>query len=234
MARKPSQERMAMIRMASSFGSSWRGLAGATAAIVLLCGAGGTAAPPVDGAVVDQVRLATWLADYGDRQRDAVALVAAARIQSALGVRASTARVAGGAAERGAANSLAPSALLARAERYAAGRSDLLALIEEQHQASGRGAVRGPFVERALAPVGVGQRLLVTFARGAAAVFGIVADEDAELDFDVVDQQGKLLCRAVRRGKTRQCTWVPDTTGEVQVNVRNRGASANEYTFFHN
>lgn len=235
---QPSHASRKMIQSDPRFKGSARALIGAVLGVVFLCGAGGTAQPQggIDVAALEQLRLAARLAAYGDRQRDPLAMIVAARIELSAGARPSEAKVAAGHSNpgEGDALSLAPQALLARAERYASGRADYLALINEQRQSGDRGALRGPFVERALAPVGVVQRVLITFAKGASAVFGIAVDEDEDLEFDVVDANGKPICRATGRGKTKQCTWVPESTGEVEISVRNRGQVANEFTFFHN
>jgi hypothetical protein len=235
---QPSHCSQKMIKSDPRFNGPARALISAALGVAFLCGAGATARAQgrVDVAALEQLRLAARLSAYGDRQRDPLAMIVAARIQLGAGARPSAAKVSAGYSNlsEAGARSLAPQALLVRAERYAAGRDDYLALINEQRQSGERGALRGPFVERALAPVGVVQRVLITFAKGSSAVFGIAVDEDEDLEFDVVDANGKSICRATGRGKTKQCNWVPESTGEVEISVRNRGHAANEFTFFHN
>jgi len=227
-----------MSKSDSRFNLLARVLFSAVVGVAFLCGAGGAARPraAIDAATTEQLRLAARLADYGDRQRDPLAMIIAARIQAGVGVRPSPAKVLveGISQSTAGRQSLMPAALLTRAEAYAAGRGDYLGLISEQRQERERGALRGPFIQRALAPAGAVQRLLVTFARGASAVFGIAGDADEEFEFEIFDANGKLICRGSGRGKATQCNWVPDTTAEVEIKVRNHGPTANEFTFFHN
>jgi hypothetical protein len=187
-------------------------------------------------AAVDDLRLALELARHGDRVRDPLALLMAARIQKRAGARYAAAQPAGATTRTAQSPTRAtdPQALLDRAQAHAGGRADLLALIAEERAASTKGADRGPLVDYALVPVGAALRVVVTFVKGVRAVFGISGDSEADLDVEVLDATGRRICNTGDSEGPKQCDWVPEATGDYQIRVRNRAQLASEFTFFHN
>jgi hypothetical protein len=197
----------------------------------LLLAVGGATAQPLSAAMQAQ-ELAARLALWGDRERDALALMTAVQLSLNSGARPSAAAARAQLMSPGSRSDSVP-ALLARARNYAANRPDLLAIIADLETGS-RGAQQGPFRERVLAPVGAVQSLVVTFLQGAKATFGIAGEGDTDLELEIVDERGQQVCADRSRGDRKHCTWTPKATSEYRVKVRNLGQRANEFAFFHN
>lgn len=165
--------------------------------------------------------LALDLLRYGDRNKDPLALIQAARMHQVLGTRIKE------------GSTLSQAMLLARARAYAQGRQDLAMLIDDVAAAGSRGAQAGPILEHFLAPVNELQKLVVRFTGGVRATFVLNADEPHKLEVEVLDAQGRPVC--FRSGETtRECTWTPSTTSDYQIRIRNVGPTIREYSIFHN
>jgi hypothetical protein len=165
--------------------------------------------------------LALDLVRYGDRTKDALALIQAARIQQDLGTRVKD------------GSPLSIASLLQRARSYAPGRTDLALFIDDVAASGSRGAQAGPVLEHFLAPVNELQRLVVRFTGGVKATFALNSDEPQKLEVEVLDSAGKAVC--VRSGATsRECSWTPTATSDYQIRIRNVGSTTSEYSVFHN
>ncbi len=165
--------------------------------------------------------LALDLVRYGDRQKDALALIQAARMQQGLGTQV----------KEGSPRSEAM--LLQRARSYAPSRADLILLMDDVAASASRGAQAGPVLEHFLVPVNELQRLVVRFTGGVKATFALNSDEPQKLDVEVLDSAGKAVC--LRTGTTnRECSWTPTTTSDYQIRIRNVGSTTSEYSVFHN
>jgi hypothetical protein len=165
--------------------------------------------------------IALDLVRYGDRKKDAMALIQAARMQQALGTQVKE------------GSPLSQAMLLQRARSYSNGRADLALLIDDVAASSLRGSQTGPILEHFLAPVNELQKLIVRFTGGVRATFSLNAEEPQKIEIEVLDAQGKPVC--VRSGAaTRECSWTPSATGDYQIRIRNVGSTASEYSVFHN
>jgi hypothetical protein len=165
--------------------------------------------------------LALDLVRYGDRKKDALALIQAARMQQELGTQVKD------------GSPLSVALLLQRARSYAPARADLALLIDDAAASGSRGAQAGPVLEHFLAPVNELQRLVVRFTGGVKATFALNSDEPQKLDVEVLDSAGKAVC--VRSGATsRECSWTPMATSDYQIRIRNVGSTTSEYSVFHN
>jgi hypothetical protein len=165
--------------------------------------------------------LALDLVRYGDRTKDPLALIQAARMQQTLGTRVKETSV------------LSQAMLLQRARAYSHGRQDLAMLIDDVSASGSRGSLAGPILEHFLAPVNELQKLVVRFTGGVRATFALKADEPQKLEVEVLDASGKPVC--VRSGEaTRECSWTPSATGDYQIRIRNIGTTVREYSVFHN
>lgn len=168
-----------------------------------------------------ELSLALDLVRYGDRTKDPLALIQAARMQQMLGIRA----------KEGSA--LSQAMLLQRARDYAQGRADLALLIDDVAASGSRGALAGPILEHFLAPVNELQKLVVRFTGGVRATFALNADDPRKLEVEVLDAMGKPVC--VRSGEAiRECSWTPSSTSDYQIRIRNVGPTVREYSVFHN
>ena len=178
--------------------------------------------------------LVVRLAEYGDRQKDGLSLLIAARIADELGLRQHDVKVRPQVTSDKGSQSLSRQALLARAQTYAVGRPDLLNLIADAQASSTRGAQRGPWADKVTASIVQPSEFLVTFAKGVKATFGIRGDGDSDLELEIVDATGKKMCAPPQAGDVKSCNWVPIETAEYQIVVRNKGAAANRFTYYHN
>jgi hypothetical protein len=168
-----------------------------------------------------ELSLALDLVRYGDRKRDPLALIQAAKMQQGLGVRVKE------------GNALSQAGLLQRARDYSQGRADLALLIDDAAASGSRGAQVGPILEHFLAPVNELQKLVVRFTGGVRAIFALNADDPQKLEVEVLDASGKPIC--MRSGEAiRECSWTPSSTSDYQIRIRNVGPTVREYSVFHN
>ena len=173
------------------------------------------------------------LVEHGDRQKDGLSLLVAARIADDLGLRQHAIK-SGATPDAKTSASLSRLALLARAQTYAADRPDLLGLIADAQASSSRGAQRGPWADKVTAAIVQPSEFLVTFVKGVKATFGIRGDGDTDLELEIVDAAGKKMCTPPQAGDVKSCNWVPIETAEYQIVVRNKGTAANRFTYYHN
>jgi hypothetical protein len=173
------------------------------------------------GRALAEQSLALDLVRYGDRRKDALALIQAARMQQALGTQVKE------------GSPLSKPVLLRRAREYAQARPDLMTLIDDVAASGERGAQSGPILEHFLAPVNEFQKLIVRFTGGVKAIFSLNAEEPQKLEIEVLDAQGKPVC--VRSGAaSRECTWTPSATADYLIRIRNVGSTTSEFSVFHN
>jgi len=190
---------------------------------------------------VARAALADQLARYGDQNKDAMALITAARIQAQLGVQEAKAdKTTEGAKPdpkakpAGAARDVTVEGLLARAKQYAGGRKDLIALADEVAKTGTRGAVGGP--KRSVTDVQARSRDIfnVSFRGGEPAVVAISGDGDTDLDLVVKDENGNVVCRADGASDDEICRWTPRWTGSFRIEVQNLGNVYNRYRIMTN
>ncbi len=186
-------------------------------------------------------RLADQLARYGDKNKDALALIEAAKIFNEVGVKdekrdKKTEGTSSAKDEQEGAGQMrdqSVSALLARAREYAGGRKDLIALADEAAKTGTRGAYNPVrHIDRVRA--GITDVYNVTFRGGEPAFLAISGDGDTDLDLYVYDQNGNLICASNGPGDDEACRWYPRWTGPFIVRVRNLGGVYNQYRMWSN
>lgn len=194
--------------------------------------------PQVDAAATAQ--LADQLARYGDRNKDAIALIMAARLQAQVGVRdekrqkASEGKPPADAGKAPAARDTSVSGLLARAKQYAGGRKDLIALADEAAKDKPRGAIPGPIRHVDRVNARTTDVYTVAFRGREPAVVLISGDGDTDLDLIVEDQYGNVICRSDGPSDDEGCRWTPAFTGDFRIKVRNLGNVWNQYRMLSN
>ena len=194
------------------------------------------AVSPSAAAVAD-VALARQLARLGEQRKDPVLLIAAARLlQESAGKVTSPEKpessTGDGASTKPAVDTSA-AALLASAKKLAGGRADLIALVDETAAAGTRGAVSGPGRAVTVVRSGGADSFRVTFRGGEPAIVAISGDGDSDLDLEVYDENGGLICRANGATDDEVCRWTPRWTGQFRIRVVNLGV-ANRYVIAHN
>jgi hypothetical protein len=193
---------------------------------------------------VELAALADQLATYGDRKKDAMALIVAAKIQSEVGVQAGKQeRTAGKSPDKGDKKSgAAPqprdtsvAGLTARAKQYAGDRKDLIALADDVAKAGARGAVGGPKgATHTVEATAVDHFRNIMFQGGQPAAVAISGDGDTDLDLYVYDENNLLICRADGATDDEICRWTPRWTGVFRIEVRNLGNVYNRYRILTN
>ncbi len=184
---------------------------------------------------VQTIATAHSLVRYGDANKDALALITAARMLKQTGSQPSDAKREGAvtAERKGGEPKFEADAVLTRAKTYANGRADLVALIEDVSKGGARGAVGGPRQWRSMVSGGVTDVYRVTFRGGEPAGVAVSGDGDSDLDLYVHDENGNLICKDDDRTDDMICRWRPAWTGVFTIRIKNRGI-ANEYVAIHN
>ena len=179
---------------------------------------------------VQDVATAHALVRYGDRNKDAMALISAARILNAVGAQDKQPPAQSKAANKATKEGpdMTVKGILARAKQYAGDRKDLLALADDAATGT-RGPVEGPL--QGVEVAGPNQRVWwnIAFRGDEPAVVAIHGDGDTDLDLFVYDENGRLVCQAVTTSDREQCGWYPRWTGMFRVEVRNLGRVANRF-----
>jgi hypothetical protein len=192
---------------------------------------------------VELAALADQLATYGDRKKDAMALIVAAKIQSEVGVQAGKQeRTAGKGPDKGDKKAAAApqprdnsvAGLTARAKQYAGDRKDLIALADDVAKAGARGASGGPKSATHNVEARATDQFRISFQGGQPAAVAISGDGDTDLDLYVYDENNLLICRADGVSDDEICRWTPRWTGMFRIEVRNLGTVYNRYRILTN
>lgn len=192
--------------------------------------------PPASAAVaaVETRALAGQLVAYGDRAKDPLALIVAAKILKSSAPQPADLKKDGEAvpqdAKKEGGNKHEAGAILARAKALAAGRQDLLALAADVEAMTAKGAVQG--AGRIHWDSVAAHRTDVydiTFRGGEFAAVYIEGDGDTDLDLYVYDQNGNPICSDTDYTDRLYCAWNPRWTGPFRIKVQNRGDVWNEY-----
>lgn len=193
------------------------------------------AAPSSQAAGVEAIHTARQLARYGDANKDALALIVAARMIKEAGASESQAKLTGGKPSdaKNKPDEFTVQALIERAKATAGGRADLVALADDVGKSGTRGAVGGPGRQVAVIGTRRYQDYRAVFRGGEPARVAASGDGDSDLDLYVYDEFGNLICRDERYSDEMFCAWNPNWTGPFRIRVVNRGG-ANEFLIVHN
>ncbi|RMH17795.1 MAG: hypothetical protein D6698_07905 [Gammaproteobacteria bacterium] len=188
---------------------------------------------------VEDVATADRLVAYGDAHRDALSLIAAARILKASGVRhARATKKTEGSGKKDAQHKedkdQTVAGILARAKQYAAGNKALIALAEDVAASSTKGRVGGPGRATSRVYGGYTDTWTITFEGGEPAIVAIRGDGDTDLDFYVYDENGNLIARDTDGTDYTLLRWTPRWTGKFYIKVKNLGHVYNQYVIATN
>lgn len=201
------------------------------------------AAPAEQGiAVVDDLVLAHRLAVYGAANKDALALIVAARItdsHTAWPAELQPRDVADAkTAEEpaGSAPDLSDVAgMLAVARELAGGRADLVGLIEDVEAGGDRGTygLGYYYYEDNVEPLGgrVYDELFIGSERALVALDGWYGHD---LDLMVLDEFGGVVCDSASMWGSERCEWTPRWTGRFTVRVSNNADAEATYSLWTN
>lgn len=192
------------------------------------------AKPSESAQAVEVVAAAEAMARYGDRTKDPLALIAAARVIKDVGSRESNAVRTGGSDTKNKPDEMTVEAILARAKALAGGRADIVALADDVAKSGTRGGSYGPGIKRnTVVSTNGTDSYRIQFNGGEQAVVYAKGDGDSDLDMFVYNQNGQLVCRDEDPDDEMLCRWTPSYTGTYTVRIRNLGV-ANMYTIRHN
>jgi hypothetical protein len=191
---------------------------------------------------VAQAALGDQVARHADRNKDALAMIAAVRILSQVGPRTvkhemrteGKAKAADAKAGAGEARDTHLSALLGRAKQYAGGRNDLNGLVDELGRAAGKVREDGPARFATRIGDGVTDVYTLTFRANEPVMVAITGEGVTDLDLSVEDDAGNRVCASQGPSDDEVCRWTPRWNGAFRVRVRNLGGTANTYRLWSN
>jgi len=187
---------------------------------------------------LENLQLASRLANYGYKTFSASALLEAAKIMS--GIKTQELKYesfkqdppAKEQATKKSKEGYDLTSILTAAKKYADGDAKLLAAIAEVEKASQatRGRVGGPAERTDLIPANSKLTYTMNFIEGVLAEIALRGDGDTDLDLFVFDSSDNKI--ATDTDYTDMCyvSWIPKWTGRYRVVVVNRGMVANQFT----
>jgi len=197
------------------------------------------AQPVAGGSGVARFDAAMQMAEIGRSARDPVLLVAAARALALVGRTPGTDEGATGdapvgakprpAAGSGATRAETPPTdlfdqLLAGARLLASpGDEAIAALIADTEQSASRGTVAGPHTHNVRLRANRYWDSIETFTGGRLAEAGTAGDGDTDVDLEVYDQNGNLMCSSLSSDDREYCSWTPAWTGDFRIRITNLG-----------
>ncbi len=200
---------------------------------------------------VRNIALAQQLAQYARANKDALLMIAAAKLTKEASARDSkrekateSASAAGSAAapapraKPGTALSRtdqdAVSAILNEARVFAGGRKDLLAMIDEVSHVT-RGAVGGPKRNYDIVNARTNDLYRVNYRGRELAAAAIITGGNPALFLQVFDEYGNPVCTDRYDGTdSLLCRWVPRWQGSFIIKVGNFGSEEGEYVLLTN
>ncbi|MEL7228422.1 MAG: hypothetical protein AAGK38_00740 [Pseudomonadota bacterium] len=179
---------------------------------------------------------------YGEKNKDALAVITAAKIIATTPTTESKTEVEekvedGADTTEEGEGAAAPASLddmLATATKLSAGNETYLELIEDVKAAKPRGRLAGPgrLVKGLLA--GRTHIIRETFRGGRLAQITLIGDGDTNLDMVVLDQNGNAICRDRSYSDKLRCSFYPKWTGTFAIGIKNQGRIRNTYILLTN
>lgn len=179
---------------------------------------------------------------YGKKNKDALAVIAAAKIIATTPTSESKATVeekteAGADTTQEGDGADGPGTLddmLAVATKLSAGNDTYLELIEDVKGDKPRGRLRGP--GRLVRGLLAGRTHIIKdrFSGGRLAQVTLIGDGDTNLDMVILDQNGNVICKDKSYSDKLRCRWYPKWTGTFTIGIRNQGRIRNTYVLLTN
>jgi len=188
---------------------------------------------------VADMALATELAAYGRKHKDALALITAARIFKGT----STEKMEAKPETHGPTDAkddgkedagLDAKSLLAQAGEYSGEDKALKALAERVASEASRGAVGGPKSGRYRVWGRCKNAFVVRFRGARLARVSIAGSGNTDLDLYVYDENGHLIGVDRRAGDRGYVSFCPRWTGNFRIEIHNLGHYTNIYSVWTN
>ena len=178
------------------------------------------------------------LARIAEESRDAILMLAAARLQAMVVTEEETrSKTSEGQSEDTAVEAKPEDEnLYALAEEFAGTNEQLHAVIEASKSSTvaTRGNTRGATVhyDRVLSHSTDDYR--IRFEGRRLAEIAVIGDGDTDLDLFVYDENGNLVCDDIGYTDQAYCSWTPSWTGTFRVEIENLGGVYNAYGLLTN
>jgi hypothetical protein len=190
---------------------------------------------------VAQVAVAHRLYELGIERRDAVDVMAAARLArevkfTTLSAPKTTEPVPGvepGGPMPGAPGPVTVPGMLAAARALSGEDEVLLTLLDRVEAEAPDGRITATRAESVL-PSAQRDVWSLTFFGGALAEIAVIGDGDGNLDLTVTDEIGTPVCVAIGPSDIAYCDWVPARNGTFTVTVNNPSPAENSYLLLRN
>ncbi|MFQ5844313.1 MAG: hypothetical protein ACE5JG_04915 [Planctomycetota bacterium] len=197
--------------------------------------------PGAKAQAVGDLALAAQLAAYGERNKDALALMTAARIvkntpTQELEGKPETIRGEGATddGKKDGGSALDAKNLLDAATRLSGEDATLKTLAARIAEEAGRGAVGGPRTGRYRLWGRCKNTFAVTFRGGEIGRVTVRGDGDTDLDLYVYDENGNLIVADRRASDFCSVRFCPRWTGPFRIEVHNLGRISNIYRVWTN
>lgn len=179
--------------------------------------------------------LAERLISYGDKNKDSMALILAAKIKKSnpsKEVKREKTSEGGNGQETSKADKASNTAadVLTRARKLAGKNKGLLAEVDLVSGMKSRGHARGPQISRTKVRARRTDVYRMKFKGRKTAAIVVNGDHDTDLDLFVYDNNGNRVCSDTDSTDTMICRWRPRWTGTYTVKIKNYGKVYNRYT----
>lgn len=176
---------------------------------------------------VEQVTLGYRLAEYARAEKDAGAMLVAARMVDAVSLKQGTDKGAlkaqGTQSGQGTAEAVTGDSLFAEAKTLAGGDQDMLATIEKAEAAKSKGVDGGAISLAQYVPSNTVWTVGFQARGGEPLLVGTRRDSGTAMDLKVFDENGNLVCEDMSHAVVLGCRVNPIWTGRFTVQVINHG-----------
>lgn len=175
---------------------------------------------------VDTLALGYRLADYARTNKDARAMIVAAKMVDSITVKEGTdkGKIEGTGKGTGTAKAATAADLFAEAKSLANGDADILAAVEAAQAETSKGVVGGAIRTVQYVPGQTTWTVRFTARGGEPLVVGARRDSATPVDLKVFDENGNLVCQDMSHNVTLYCRVNPIWTGAFSVQAINHGA----------
>lgn len=182
---------------------------------------------------VKTAELSARLYATGVEMADPLLILSAAKLRKTLGLKA-----VGRVAEGGVADTEAPLGwqdMLASAETLAEGDEALLGMIDDVRAEASKGVASGPVYNiGSLKNGGSDKYPAVEFIGGEYAEVYVEAKSATDLNIEVYDSKGRLVCSDTDTSHIAYCGWRPAEAGSFVMKVENNGPQSAKYALMTN
>ena len=174
---------------------------------------------------VDTLTLGYRLADYARTNKDARAMIVAAKMVDSVTAKEGTdkGKIEGTGKGTGEAKVTTSASLFAEAKQLAAGDQDVLAAVEAAQAEASRGVVGGAIRTVQFVPGQTTWTVRFAARGGEPLVVGARRDSATPVDLKVFDENGNLVCQDMSHNVTLYCRVNPIWTGSFSVQAINHG-----------